>query len=317
MTDLSRGEFLKLTPLLTMFNQGRVFAKDSITTKTLPSVCMFSKHLSFLDYKHLGVALKQIGFDGVDLTVRPKGHVLPENVEHDLPLAAEIIRAEGIDLPMITTNLTSPDDPTALPTLRTAADLGIPYYKLGYYYYDDLGRLDVTLAHVKKSVEGLAALGSHVGIQGGFHTHNGRTVGSAMWDNWWIQRDLDLPSMGFYFDPCHATIEGGNWGWKIGFHRLASRINIVSLKDFYWEKRSGKWRVRYCPMGEGMVRFDEFFKMLSLISFHGPISVHLEYEINGSTESARQNNTLTAIEKDLRFVQDKLTQAYRISDSRP
>lgn len=313
MTDLSRRKLLQLTPLVTMFGYARVSAQASAATKAIPAICMFSKHLSFLDYRQLGTVLKQVGFDGVDLTVRPKGHVLPENVERDLPLAVEAIRTEGIDVPMITTNLTSPDDPTALPTLRTAARLGIPYYKLGYYYYDDLERLDATLARIKKSVEGLAALGSRAGIQGGFHTHNGRTVGAAMWDNWWIQRDLGLPAMGFYFDPCHATIEGGNWGWKIGFHRLASRINIVSLKDFYWEKKSGKWRVRYCPMGEGMVRFDEFFQLLASIGFHGPISIHLEYEITGATETARHHNTLSAIEKDLRFVQGKLTQAYSIS----
>jgi hypothetical protein len=30
-------------------------------------------------------AATEIGFDGVDLTVRPKGHVLPDNVEKDLP----------------------------------------------------------------------------------------------------------------------------------------------------------------------------------------------------------------------------------------
>ena len=317
MTGFPRRKFLQLTPLLTMLDQTRVPAKSSTPIKTIPPICMFSKHLSFLDYKHLGRTLKQIGFDGVDLTVRPKGHVLPENVERDLPIATEKIRAEGIDVPMITTNLTSSNDPAASTTLRTAVNLGIPYYKLGYYYYRDLKELDATLARVKKSVEGLAALGSQVGIQGGFHTHQGRTVGAAMWDNWWIQRDLDLPSMGFYFDPCHATVEGGNWGWKIGFHRLSSRINMVSLKDFYWEKKFGKWKMSYCPMGEGMVRFDEFFQLLASISFHGPISVHLEYDINGATESARHSNTLSAIEKDLKFVQDKLTQAYSISGSRP
>ena len=29
----------------------------------------------------------ELGFEGLDLTVRPKGHVLPENVEADLLLS--------------------------------------------------------------------------------------------------------------------------------------------------------------------------------------------------------------------------------------
>ena len=34
---------------------------------------VFSKHLQFLDYKELGKMVKEMGFAGADLTVRPKG----------------------------------------------------------------------------------------------------------------------------------------------------------------------------------------------------------------------------------------------------
>src|SRR2546423_1681783 len=46
---------------------------------------IFSKHLQFLNYNDLAEAAVEMGFDGIDLTVRPKGHVLPERVETDLP----------------------------------------------------------------------------------------------------------------------------------------------------------------------------------------------------------------------------------------
>ena len=39
--------------------------------------CLFSKHLPGLDARGLGRALKSLGFAGVDLTVRPGGHVDP------------------------------------------------------------------------------------------------------------------------------------------------------------------------------------------------------------------------------------------------
>ncbi len=45
---------------------------------------LFSKHLQFLGYKEMAKATVEAGLDGVDLTVRPGGHVLPENVERDL-----------------------------------------------------------------------------------------------------------------------------------------------------------------------------------------------------------------------------------------
>ena len=56
---------------------------------------IFSKHLQFLDHKDMAEAAAEIGFDGVDLTVRPKGHVLPDQVEDSLPKAVEFIRKNG------------------------------------------------------------------------------------------------------------------------------------------------------------------------------------------------------------------------------
>src|SRR5436190_20302252 len=87
-------------------------------------LCFFSKHLQDLNYDQLGKALHDAGFGGVDLTVRPGGHVLPERVADDLPRAYEAIRARGIEVPMISTGWVSASDPAARPTLKTAARLG-------------------------------------------------------------------------------------------------------------------------------------------------------------------------------------------------
>ena len=48
-----------------------------------PQLLVFSKHFPDLNYDELGETAKQLGFDGVDLTVRPKGHVLPERAAED------------------------------------------------------------------------------------------------------------------------------------------------------------------------------------------------------------------------------------------
>ena len=58
-----------------------------------PSFCLFSKHLPDLGWSDLGRAVKESGFDGVDLTVRAKGHVLPERAAADLPRAIDAIRS--------------------------------------------------------------------------------------------------------------------------------------------------------------------------------------------------------------------------------
>jgi sugar phosphate isomerase/epimerase len=93
------------------------------TESFAPQLVVFSKHLPDLNYEELGKTAKELGFDGVDLTVRPKGHVLPERAAEDLPRAVDTLRKHGLSVPMITTEITSATDPAANPILRTAAGL--------------------------------------------------------------------------------------------------------------------------------------------------------------------------------------------------
>ncbi|HSH09257.1 MAG TPA: twin-arginine translocation signal domain-containing protein, partial [Oceanipulchritudo sp.] len=54
---------------------------------TAMPIYVFSKHLQFLGYEALAKTAGELGFDGIDLTVRRRGHVLPERVREDLPNA--------------------------------------------------------------------------------------------------------------------------------------------------------------------------------------------------------------------------------------
>ena len=84
-------------------------------------VSIFSKHLQFLDIRQMAQAASQLGFDGVDLAVRPGAHIAPEKVQEDLPKAVEMIRREGVEVPMVTTAIADPQSPYAESILRTGA----------------------------------------------------------------------------------------------------------------------------------------------------------------------------------------------------
>lgn len=303
MSKPTRRELLTLAAGLPVMARGAGIAAK-------PALCLFTKHLPHLGYKELAQTLRSLGFAGADLTTRPRGHVLPENVERDLPLAYEALAAEGVSLPMITTGLLSRRDPSARPTLYTAARLGIPFFKLGYFRYRDYADLDGQLARVKADVEGLAALAGHAGITGGFHNHSGNFVGSALWDHWLTLRDTDPRQIGIYFDPCHATIEGGSAGWEIGFHRLKDRLAMAACKDFVWERRDGKWKVAMCPLGQGMVDYPRFFQALAATDFAGPISLHVEYKIEAPTEAQRRAREMAAIESDFKYLKSQYQAVY-------
>jgi len=273
-------------------------------------LCFFSKPLAEMEWGQLAKNLKSLGFDGVDLTVRhEQGHVMPERAREDLPTAVAAFRGEGVDVPMITTSLTSADDPTARPILSTAGKLGISYFKPGYYLYKFVD-VEKELEEAGKQFRGLAELAQQCGIQAGYHNHEDY-IGAPVWDMARVIEPLEPQWAGYYFDPRHAVAEGGVGAWKIATHLVARRLKMVAVKDFYWEKTARKgWTDVNCPLGQGMVDWKYFFATIAGAGFQGPISVHLEYDIPGASREAKEENTLAAAKQDLKFLIARVREAY-------
>jgi sugar phosphate isomerase/epimerase len=209
---------------------------------------------------------------------------------------------------MITTELLSDADPAAQPTLETAARLKIPFFKPGYYHYK-FADVRKELDAAGKQLKSLADLSGRHGLRLGYHNHAGY-IGGPVWDFAPYIEPLDPATVGYYFDVRHATVEGGDGGWRSAFNMAAPRLSMIALKDFFWEKTGGSWRQHDCPIGEGMVNWKQFFAMLAKTGFHGPVSLHLEYEIAGATPAAQQENTLAAAARDIAFVKARLADAY-------
>jgi len=268
---------------------------------TRPTICLFSKHLPKIHYADPGGVLKDLGFAGCDLTVRPGGHVQPALAPADLYRAIEAIRAEDVEVPMITTGFVSAADPTLRAVLAIAGRMKVPFFKLGYWPYRPADNIDTRLAEVRRDVVGLVAQAQAYGMTAGFHNHSGNNVGEAVWDAREIIGPMDPRWIGYYFDPCHATAEGGEAGWKIALRMAMPRIKMVALKDFFWNKSGGRWEMRMCPIGEGMVNWSEVFSMLAAGHFTGPLSLHLEYE---------PADPMNAIARDLAFVKKQVAAAW-------
>ena len=266
--------------------------------------CIFSKHLQWLDYRELGVAVSQLGFDGIDLTVRPTGHVLPEKVRTDLPRAVSAVAESGVRIPTITTAITRPEDAGTREILETASGLGIPFYRLVYYRYPEDKELSDTLAEIRRSLTGLADINRRFRICGDYQNHAGAShFGAALWDLRAALEGLPRRWLGCQFDIRHATVEGG-LAWPTNFRALAGRIHTVVVKDFRWKETRDGWRVENCPLGEGMVPVGPFLALLLKSGFAGPISLHCEYSLGGAERGRRRltmdrDRVLESIGKDL------------------
>lgn len=309
MNTLSRRDLLKgagaATVAVASSPQVEASAVPREASQDRPLICFFSKHLPELGPRELGRAVKDAGFDGVDLTVRAQGHVLPDKAATELPRAIDAITASGAAVPMITTELTSARHPSARGLLQAAAKSGVRYFKTGYWRWTADGDVKVQAASAGEDLAGLAELARECGIELGFHNH-AAYIGAALWDIAPAMDRLDPRWTGYYFDPRHAVAEGGGGAWKAAARLVAPRLKMVALKDFYWDKGPRGWRIADCPLGSGMVEWAWFGGALKEARFAGPVSLHFEYEIPGDTPVARAANTLAAAVRDLAFARGML-----------
>lgn len=307
----SRRNFLKksllagsVLPLI----QGSAQPDSSpLTSSAAPlKVHVFSKHLQFLNYDDMADVAAQIGFDGVDLTVRPKGHVLPERVKEDLPKAVEAIRKAGLSHTMITTAVQDAASTVDRTLLETAASLGIEYYRMNWLAYPENKTIPEAVAQFQQTLKALGQLNKKLGIVGCYQNHSGERAGASLWELWDILQKADPEHTGAQYDIRHAVVEGG-LSWKNGLRLIQPHIKILAIKDFVWTKKDGGYVVQNVPLGEGMVDFKTYFSLLKKYNINVPVSLHYEYPLGGAEHGATEIKVdkklvFDAMAKDLKWL---------------
>jgi sugar phosphate isomerase/epimerase len=266
-------------------------------------LCFFSKHLPGLSPREMARRLRGAGYGGIELTVRPGGHVLPEKVATDLPKAIADIRAEGLAVPIVATAFTTADDRTAAPILAAAAKAGVSLVRPGWYTYAG-GDVRQELKQAGQKLAGLAALAARHRVALAYQNHVGN-LGAAVWDLDALVAGLDPRWAGVYFDIRHAAAEGTGGSWKTALQLVAARVKVFSVKDFYWKRGDKGAPIAVdCAMGEGLVDTRAPLEILAKAGFRGPITVFNEYEQGG------EDKVLAAAARDLVYLQARIAEAY-------
>ncbi len=245
-----------------------------------------------MSFDELADRIAEIGFDGIEATVRSGGNVESNEVEDKLPRLAEALGKRGLEITIITSDINDPDDPITEKVLRTAATLGIKRYRMKYLRYDLSRSVIDQLNQWRPQLRDLAAINHDFGVRGLYQNHAGSgTLGSPIWDIRYVLQDISPSDIAVAYDIRHATVEGGQ-SWPITFNMIRPLIDTVYVKDFDW----GEGGPDNVPLGEGRVE-KRFFEMLRDTEFKGPISLHEEYLDHRKPELVPQH--LAAIKADL------------------
>lgn len=310
----TRRNFVKLTALGAVgsaipfngFANAIFTGSGAIDMQTDLDVSIFSKHLQFLDYVSTGAMAAEMGFSGVDLTVRPKGHVEPSNVVKILPDAIKAIQKGGSVCKMITTSIESTSNPLDEAIIRTAAKEDVAFYRTNWFEYNKDISMQDSLVLYAEEVRKLGELNKEVGIIGCYQNHAGVHIGASYWEIKKLLESVNPKYFGTQYDIRHAMAEGG-MSWKNGLRLLQSHIKVIVLKDYLWKQIGGKWQLVNVPIGEGMVDFDAYFKLLKKYGLKPPVSLHLEYDLGGAEKGGRiisvdKKVVYDAMKKDLNAI---------------
>ncbi len=274
-TDHSRRNFLHAAAASAATALTFPSVSNAAKTSLSNEICVFTKPLQHLSYEALAELTAELGFAGIEGTVRKDGHVVPERVEEDLPKQIEALKKSGVAMTIMTTDVNTVDSELHRRVIRTAAELGVKRFRMGSIKYNPDTPLPDQVREIKSTFGDLVSFCTPLGIRPLYQNHAGAgRFGSGLWDLHEVLETLPADSSGVAFDIRHATVEGGQ-SWPTEFQLMRPHFGMVYCKDCIWE--DGKKRPVNVPLGTGRVDYPAFFKLLKKSNYTGPISLHMEY----------------------------------------
>ena len=261
-------------------------ATQTAAAAPLRKLALVSRHIEWASMEEGAAVAAEAGFKAVAWTCRGSAHILPENVERELPRAMAIARANGLTVPMLITNVSDANSARAEAVLGTMQQVGITRYRAPGYSYDLTKELPPQWDAMRRRLDGLAKLNEKFGTRALFHTQSGPgAVGGGLWDLWTLVRDYPVNLIGINYDIGHNTVRGGT-EWVTTARFAHQHIGALSLKDMHWVKRTDvpanqyPWRHEFIVPGTGMVNFRDIFTYMKSVNFDGPMEMYFEYMVD-------------------------------------
>lgn len=253
--------------------------------------CVFSKPLQMLSYDDLADLIAELGFDGIEGTIRPGGQITPEQVPDELPKMMEALKKRRLEMTIMASGINNADDKLNIQQLQVAAKLGIKRYRMGYHKYDLKKPIVGQMNELRPVLKNLVALNKELGLQAIYQNHSGSNYfGAPLWDLHELFKAHDPAHLSVGFDMSHATAEGTR-AWPLHANLLRPRIGALYVKDFRWTKNKRE----NCALAEGIVD-QKYPAQLIRSGFTGPINLHVEYLKPFTKENVP--NQIAAIKRD-------------------
>jgi sugar phosphate isomerase/epimerase len=244
-------------------------------------IVLNSKFFAQLSASELGEKVRELGYDGIDVCVRPGHPVHLENVDQTLPAAHRIWQDQGLVCPLATAPVDFNDStaPAAERLYAACAEAGIGHIKIGYWKFEAPEDYWRQLESARQGLEGFAQLSARYGVKTCYHTHSGPCIGSNCAGVMHLVQGLDPRQVGIYPDFGHMALDGEDPA--MGLAMIRNYLVLVGIKDgFHAPQPEGSeplYRPMFTVLGKGSVNWRRSLKLLAQMEYAGPLVVHTEY----------------------------------------
>jgi sugar phosphate isomerase/epimerase len=190
-----------------------------------------------------------------------------------MPEYAAALKKRNLQMPLLTTGITSVVSPHTEDILRTAKQLGVQYYRLGFTNKEADAPPGKQVREIRAKLKDLASLNQEMGLGAVLENHSasGRGyLGGDLSEMYEVVKDFDPAQIGVAFDIGHAIIAHGD-DWRGHFERLKSHLRVAYVKDI----KRGQGFVRF---GQGELASNGYFKLLQQIGYRAPVCLHIEFD---------------------------------------
>ena len=233
---------------------------------------VFTKPWKTMPIPELGAFVRGLGFDGIELPVRPGFQVEPENVARDLPVAARELEACGIQIYSVA-------GPTDNATIAACAEAGVPTIRICPTVTIEEGYLAAE-ERLQREYDVLVPLLDRYGVQLGIQNHCGQSVPHAMGLRHLIEK-YDPRHVGAVWDAAHNALQGEELEFAINI--IWSHLCMVNLKNAFWKRTSGpeaevaQWQWYWTSGRQGLASWPRVAAELKRRNYEGVLCLTAEY----------------------------------------
>lgn len=238
-------------------------------------LALFVKPWKTLALPDLAAHTKSLGFDLIELPVRPGFQVEPENIEADLPAAVRLLADHGIRVLNITAANSLGDERL----YSACAKAGIGMNRV-MFWQRDRGYWAAE-ADARRQLDEALPFCERYGIQIGIQNHSGRCVPVNEMGAFHLLKDYDPRFVALVWDPAHNALEGMDSDAALDI--IAPHLCVVNLKNAFWRRVTGpeaeitKWRIYWTSGAQGRASWPRVIAKLKAIDYQGPICFSAEY----------------------------------------